>query len=99
MIEKVEKKSSSRSFAIIHEFPSFEESGGIEVHKLLDQCDIFSGALNDQAGVMDEWRGRLIKLLTQRLVDQDEGLEIKGDEYDISADEQDEGQSYPPIKS
>ena len=92
MIEKVDKKASNRTFATIHKFPSFEEPGGIEIHRLLDQCNVLGEALNDQAAVMNGWRERLVSLLTRRLVDQDEGLEIKGDEYDISADEQDEGQ-------
>jgi E3 ubiquitin-protein ligase SHPRH len=56
----------------------------------MEQLDTLAIALDAQAKMFDEWREQTIQLLLRSLVDEDEGVEITGDEYEESTKTQDE---------
>ena len=87
---KVVKKAKLQSFTQIPEFPSSSPRGGIESRRIMEQLNELGIALDAQANHLDEWREQTIKLLLRSLVDEDEGIEITGDEYEESTKTQDE---------
>ena len=87
---KVAKKAKLQSFMQIPEFPSSSPRGGIESRRIMEQLNELGIALDAQANHLDEWREQTIKLLLRSLVDEDEGIEITGDEYEESTKTQDE---------
>jgi E3 ubiquitin-protein ligase SHPRH len=60
------------------------------VHSL----DDLGTCLDAQANQIDEWREHLIQILLRPLVDEDDGLEVNGDEYEESTKLQDEVMVY-----
>lgn len=56
--------------------------------------DDLATALDAQANVLDDWREKTVQFLLRPLVDEDEGVEITGDEYEESTKTQDEVMVY-----
>lgn len=90
LMTKVSKRASSQAFAQIPEFPSSSPQGGMESRRIMEQLNELCIALDAQANQLDEWREQAIKFLLRSLVDEDEGIEITGDEYEESTKTQDE---------
>jgi E3 ubiquitin-protein ligase SHPRH len=67
---------------------------GIESRKVADNIAILLELLNEQVSKIDEWRSKFTELLVMKLVDQDEEVEITGDEYESSTKQQDEQYVY-----
>jgi E3 ubiquitin-protein ligase SHPRH len=86
----VSGKAGTQAFIQIPEFASSPPKGGLESRWIVEQLDVLASALDAQANTLDEWREHTIQLLVQPLVDEDEGLEITGDEYEQSTKNQDE---------
>jgi E3 ubiquitin-protein ligase SHPRH len=93
-MRKVSKKASSHSLVQIPKFPPVSSGSGIECSRIMEQFNELGSALDTQADTLDEWRKQTIKYLLQPLVDEDEGLEITGDEYEESTKTQDEVMVY-----
>ena len=60
----------------------------------MEQLDVLATTLDTQADTLDEWREKTIQFLLRPLVDEDEGVEITGDEYEESTKTQDEVMVY-----
>lgn len=69
-------------------FPTAQ--GGIESRKVVAKVDELCNALNQQREQLNTWREKMAALLLQPLVDAEETLELKGDEYEMSTKQQDE---------
>lgn len=71
-----------------------EEYTGIESRKILDKVAEYCHAMNVQAAQFRELRKKMADLLSQALIDEDEGVELQGDEYESSTKHQDEMYAY-----
>ncbi|KFY54698.1 hypothetical protein V496_07211 [Pseudogymnoascus sp. VKM F-4515 (FW-2607)] len=80
-MERLAKKASSADFLSIPEFHTDVKKGGIESRRLLEQLDGLAAALDAQANQLDEWREITIQNLLQPLVDEEEVIEMTGEEY------------------
>ena len=89
-MERLAKKASSEDFLSIPEFHTNVQKGGIESRRLLEQLDELAAALDAQANQLDEWRETIIQILLQPLVDEEEAVEMTGEEYTQSAELQQE---------
>jgi E3 ubiquitin-protein ligase SHPRH len=88
------KKSETQTFVEIPEFPSHPPKGGLESRRIIEQMDALAIALDAQANTLDEWRENSVQFLLRPLVDEDDGIEITGDEYEESTKTQDEVMVY-----
>ncbi|KAK9465204.1 SNF2 family N-terminal domain-containing protein [Lipomyces arxii] len=85
--------AEKQDFAVIPEIESVEDPEfGIESRSIVSRFRELSGILNEQAGLLDEWREKVVSLLSQNLVDRD--AEPDGEEYGESLDAQEECFSY-----
>src|SRR6202035_109247 len=90
MMTRLARKAKLQDFVQIPEFASSSPRGGIESHRIMEQLDQLGIALDAQANHLDEWRDQTIKILLRPLVDEEEGIEIAGDEYEESTKTQEE---------
>lgn len=67
---------------------------GIESRKIFERLEVFCEAMNIQAAQFRELQHSMVKLLRQALLDQDEGVELQGDEYENSTIQQDQMYAY-----
>ena len=81
--------ANSQKFVEIPSFKPLQYNGGIESRNVLSRLEDIYRALDIQAEKLDEWREKLISLLSLPLVDQ-EDTELQGDEYETSTKQQDE---------
>lgn len=86
----ISQKAKEQDFTEIPEMTTVDQTGGLESRNLNEKLEVLTRVLNDQADQLDEWRETMIQLLIQRLVDEDEGVEIHGEEYDDSTKNQDD---------
>lgn len=68
--------------------------GGFESQKLADRLEGLCRLMNAQTEKYDYYRGLIVKMLTQQLVDEEDDAELQGDEYESSAKLQDDMFSY-----
>ncbi|KAI9664977.1 MAG: hypothetical protein M1821_006425 [Bathelium mastoideum] len=78
------------SFTKVSKLSMGEDIGGIENRKVLQKLDLLAEALNDQASQLIEWRSKIVDILLQPLVDEEDGLDTTGEEYEDSTKQQDE---------
>lgn len=90
----IAKRASTQAFVEIPEFPSNPPKGGLESRRIMEQLDTLAAALDAQANTVDEWREQTVLFLLRPLVDEDEGVEITGDEYEESTKTQEEVMVY-----
>ncbi|KAH8804632.1 putative SNF2 family helicase/ATPase [Xylogone sp. PMI_703] len=90
LMKTIAKRAATQEFVQIPEFESTPPVGGIESRRIMERLDELGTALDAQANQLDEWREKTIQFLLKALVDEDEGVEITGDEYEESAKTQDE---------
>ncbi|EXJ65278.1 hypothetical protein A1O7_01619 [Cladophialophora yegresii CBS 114405] len=64
--------------------------GGIESKKIFEKLHFFCEAMNAQAEQFHELQKKMADFLSQALIDEDEGVELQGDEYESSTKHQDE---------
>src|SRR5580700_6860974 len=93
-MKRMSRKSLSQAFVQIPEFLSGSHHGGIETRRIMGQLNELCTALDIQANQLDEWREQTVQFLLRPLVDEDDGLEITGDEYEESTKTQDEVMVY-----
>jgi E3 ubiquitin-protein ligase SHPRH len=89
-MKKIEAKSVKNGFARVPQVKELTGFGGIENRKVLDAMDRLSALMNDQAAQIEEWRKKIVEILLKPLVDEDDGKETTGDEYEDSTKVQDE---------
>ncbi|KAF4629349.1 hypothetical protein G7Y89_g8800 [Cudoniella acicularis] len=89
LMKRISKKAASQAFVELPEFPS-DSPRGIESRTIGEKLDVLAAALNMQANQLDEWREETIQSLLKPLVDEDDGIETTGDEYEESTRTQDE---------
>ncbi|KAG9234179.1 SNF2 family N-terminal domain-containing protein [Amylocarpus encephaloides] len=94
LIRRISRKAKSQSFVQIPNFSSAPPNGGIEIRRFMERLDALGEALDAQAGQLDEWREKTVAYLRRPLVDEDEGIEVTGDEYEESTKTQDEVMVY-----
>ncbi|EFR01745.1 hypothetical protein MGYG_04745 [Nannizzia gypsea CBS 118893] len=70
------------------------DSIGIESRRLLDQVEDFCDSMKPHTDTFNKWLDHMANLLLQALVDEEEGSELKGDEYESSTKHQDEMYVY-----
>ncbi|KIX93982.1 uncharacterized protein Z520_10319 [Fonsecaea multimorphosa CBS 102226] len=68
--------------------------GGIESRKVFEKLHYYCKAMNVQAAQFHELRQKMADFLSQALIDEDEGIELQGDEYESSTKHQDEMYVY-----
>ncbi|RDL41323.1 p-loop containing nucleoside triphosphate hydrolase [Venustampulla echinocandica] len=90
LMRKISKKAATQTFVEIPEFSSNPPKGGLESRRITEHLDTLGLVFDAQANQIDEWREQTIQFLLRPLVDEDEGLEITGDEYEESTKTQDE---------
>jgi E3 ubiquitin-protein ligase SHPRH len=88
-MRKLSNKASSQDFVEISEFRA-RHPGGIESRTISERLEMLATILDAEANQLDEWREHTIQVLLKPLVDEDEGLELTGDEYEQSTKTQDE---------
>ncbi len=93
-MRKIEKKKEAQGFTDILAFTTEPPTGGIESYQILERLDELAAALDAQAEQLDDWREETIHFLLRPLVDEDEGVDIKGDEYEESTKTQEEVMVY-----
>ena len=89
-----EKKDRQEFVEVLDIEPPAEGSGGIETGVILDGIRDLANVLNDQVVLLDDWREKLIALLTEPLVDDDTGRELEGNEVEVSVEKQEESYAY-----
>lgn len=88
LMDVVQKKANAQAFVEIPPFESLGGGGGIESRRIFEAMDELSEQLDNQAALIDEWREKLIQLLLKPLVDSEDDQELKGDEFEVSVEEQ-----------
>jgi E3 ubiquitin-protein ligase SHPRH len=88
--QQMHKISSKKPFHQVPLITDLPDLGGIETKKVLDMMDEVSDLLNEQAAQLEKWRQKVVEILLLPLVDEDEGKETTGDEYEDSTKVQDE---------
>lgn len=95
LMSKVKQKAYEQSFVEIPEIPTSPPLGGLESRRILERLDALATALDAQANFLDEWRETTVQFLLRSLVDEDEdGIELTGEEYEQSHKTQDEVMVY-----
>lgn len=83
LMKKISDAASKQSFAVIPEYKNVDKRG-IESRAVVQDLEILAAGLNEQADQLDDWREHVIQLLLKALVDEDDEVEITGDEYEDS---------------
>ncbi|KAL9620779.1 MAG: hypothetical protein Q9160_004679 [Pyrenula sp. 1 TL-2023] len=93
-MREVRDKSGSKASVHLPRMtpPSFQS--GLENIKILEKLEAFCEALNAQAAQFTEWKMKMVDFLSHALIDEDEGIELRGDEYEASTRHQDEMYVY-----
>ncbi|KAK9463406.1 SNF2 family N-terminal domain-containing protein [Lipomyces oligophaga] len=93
LMNRLMNRAKLQKFVEIPEIKDVDEiQGTLETRSTISRIRELSGFLNEQANVLDEWREKVISLMSQNLVDKDS--EPDGEEYTESLDAQEEGFSY-----
>lgn len=82
LMEKIGYNAHHQKFAVI---PGMEpmQRYGIESRRAAEASEALCGFLDEQAGVLDDWREHVIELLLQPLLDE-ESEEVTGEEFEDS---------------
>ncbi|KAL2068689.1 hypothetical protein VTL71DRAFT_15027 [Oculimacula yallundae] len=94
LMKQVSRKAATQSFVQIPEMSGEPAKGGIESRSIIERLETLAGALDTQANILDAWRETTIQFLLRPLVDEDDSLEITGEEYEDSTKIQDEVMAY-----
>ena len=93
-IDRIRKKVEEKGLTKIPDMTIDIEDGGIESRRFLDRIEDFCEAMNEHAKQFTEWRNHMSKLMLQSLIDEEDGAELQGDEYESSTKQQDEMYVY-----
>jgi E3 ubiquitin-protein ligase SHPRH len=87
---QMKKISTKKSFCQIPAIKDLPGLGGIETRNVLEMMDNLGDILNAQVKYIENWRQKIVDILLMPLVDEDEGIDTTGDEYEGSTKVQDE---------
>jgi E3 ubiquitin-protein ligase SHPRH len=93
-VKKIKEKSARQEFVAIPEMNPRLYSKGLESRRVLDRLETFCNMMNEHAIQYSEWRQKMVELLSQSLIDQEDDSELEGDEYEKSTKHQDEMYVY-----
>ncbi|KAL3428315.1 SNF2 family domain-containing protein [Phlyctema vagabunda] len=93
----IARRAGAQDFIQIPEFTMNPPTGGIESRRIMERLEELRIALDAQADQLDKWREQTIQFLLQSLVDEDDGLELTGEEYENSTRTQDEVMVYVQV--
>ncbi|KAF1845963.1 ATP-dependent DNA helicase [Cucurbitaria berberidis CBS 394.84] len=88
--QQMAKVNSKKPFHQVSRIDDLPGLGGIEAHKFLAMMDNISDFLNAQAEQIHIWRMKIVDILLERLLDDEDDQETTGEEYDGSLKAQDE---------
>jgi E3 ubiquitin-protein ligase SHPRH len=88
------KKDAEKGLVQLPDMGFDLEYSGIESRKVFDKLHHFCKAMNAQAEQYRKLRQKMVEFLSESLIDADEGVELKGDEYESSTKHQDEMYAY-----
>ena len=94
LMRKIRDLKEKGGFAKMPGIKDLDGLGGIESRRIVEKSDELFDTIRDQARVVVEWRAQMAKFLLKPLVDEDEGIETTGDEYEDSTKLQDELYAY-----
>ncbi|RMD43946.1 hypothetical protein DV735_g1232, partial [Chaetothyriales sp. CBS 134920] len=94
LIKKIHKRADEDALAPIPDIKAPEDYTGIESRKYFDRLYDFAELWNTQSAYLRQLRQKMVEFLRQPLVDEDEGVELQGDEYESSTKHQDEMYAY-----
>ncbi|KKY29035.1 putative snf2 family helicase [Phaeomoniella chlamydospora] len=94
VLSQVRKKTEKKLLTPLPAMEIDPPKGGIEHRKIFDKLDEFCEVLNAQGAQFETWRQKMIEFLESSLIDEDDGVELKGDEYEASTKHQDEMYVY-----
>ncbi|KAK5122434.1 hypothetical protein LTR85_004018 [Meristemomyces frigidus] len=66
------------------------QMSGIESRRVVEKSDELFDVIREQVQVIGQWRAKMAEYLLKPLVDEDEGAETTGEEYEDSTKQQDE---------
>lgn len=89
-MKRVKRKAQEQSFVVVPEIQISGQIGGLESKSIRPKLASLGAALNEQANTLDEWREEVAQLLMRSLIDEEEGMDVNGDEYEASAVGQDQ---------
>ncbi|KAL2808673.1 SNF2 family N-terminal domain-containing protein [Aspergillus granulosus] len=93
-MKKIKEKSERKEFVTIPKMNPQLYSKGLESRRVLDRLETFCEMMNEHAVQYSEWRQKMVGLLSQSLIDQEDDAELEGDEYEKSTKHQDEMYVY-----
>lgn len=85
----IKARAQQQSYVEVPELKIPHNGGGLESRRILEKLGNLCSALDCQGNQLDEWREKIIQLLLQPLVDEEE-TDLQGDEYEASTKQQDE---------
>ena len=90
-IEAIRAKRDNRAFAVLPDLKySDDDFGGIESRKAYEKLYHYCKAVNTQAQQFQNMREKMTNMLCRVLIDEEEGVELTGEEYEDSTKHQDE---------
>ncbi|KAJ9631013.1 hypothetical protein H2203_001541 [Taxawa tesnikishii (nom. ined.)] len=89
LMRKISLNKSGSGLVRISEVSPLDTSGGIENRKVVYKLDDLIGIFRKQAEFIVDWREKVVELMLKPLVDEDEGAETTGEEYEDSTQQQD----------
>lgn len=90
-VKTIRSKKKARDFVKLPRLRySKDDYGGIESRKVVEKLYHFCEAFNTQAGKLEAVRAQMTDMLCGVLVDEEEGEELTGEEYEDSTKHQDE---------
>ncbi|KAL4900599.1 hypothetical protein BDW74DRAFT_161767 [Aspergillus multicolor] len=93
-VKRIKEKAGKEEFVAIPEMKVELYSRGLESRRVFERLEDFCDMMNDHAALYKEWRQKMVELLSQALIDQEDESELEGDEYEKSTKHQDEMYVY-----
>ncbi|KAK5952669.1 hypothetical protein OHC33_006261 [Knufia fluminis] len=91
-IKAIRAKRDKNTFTILPnlEYSDDDDFGGIESRKVFEKLYHYCKAMNEQAEQFQSMRAKMTDMLCRVLIDEEEGVELTGEEYEDSTKHQDE---------
>jgi len=90
----IREKARNKTHIQIPETVPLSGQGGIESRDITARLHGLLTIIDHQGAQLNEWREKIMKLLLLALVDEEEEIELQGDEYETSTKQQDEVYVY-----
>ncbi|KAK8216723.1 hypothetical protein M8818_001686 [Zalaria obscura] len=94
LMRKIPHGETQGALTQVQEVPNLSRSGGIENRKIIERLAELRNILNAQGRHIESWRGKIVDLILRPLVDEDEGKETTGEEYEDSTKQMDTLYAY-----